>query len=420
MGNFDDDFYEWKEKPGRRRKGFLSHLIAGVLGGALVLASIPMLQNLGWMSNNTGLETVPNTEGVTFSPTGNTNNVPPAQTYQISVEGGAIQAVDKAEESVVGVINIQNLTDFWSRRTELVEAGTGSGVLFAKDGGKSYIVTNYHVVEGAVDLEVSLVNGERVPAEVVGVDWYTDLAVISIDARDGLVYAEFGDSSYLRVGEPAIAIGNPLGLEFSRTVTQGIISSTERSVPQDLNGDGQPEWELDVVQTDAAINPGNSGGALINIDGKVVGINSIKIMEAGIEGLGFAIPSNDVLPIIEDILAYGYVKRPYIGIDPKDLQLIDSYHRVNTLNLPDEVVGGIVIIDLPVTGPAYLAGLRELDVITQLDQTPIQNSAELRKYLYRNKKAGEQVQVTYYRDGKVNTTTIQLTQFPKDATSNPS
>ena len=151
-------------------------------------------------------------------------------------------------------------------------------------------------------------NGDRVEATLKGADQLTDLAVLEIDAENVDTVAEFGDSDSIRTGEPAIAIGNPLGLEFSRTVTQGIISAKERSVAVSNN------WEINVIQTDAAINPGNSGGALINIHGQVIGINSLKIASSGVEGLGFAIPINDVIPIINDLVEYGEVQRPYLGV----------------------------------------------------------------------------------------------------------
>jgi len=226
--------------------------------------------------------------------------------------------------------------------------------------------------------------------------------------------AELGNSSTLKVGEPAIAIGNPLGMEFSRTVTQGIISSLQRSMPIDVDKDGQDDWELDVLQTDAAINPGNSGGALVNIYGQVIGINTLKISQEGIEGLGFAIPINDVKTIVAQLMQYGQLKRPYLGIAPYDLTNVPRYHWKETLNLPDSVKAGVVIRD-EVTrfSPAGQAGLRMYDVIVKLDGKEINNAAQLRKYLTLNKKPGDKIEITYYRDGFLKTTTATLGNTPE-------
>ena len=160
------------------------------------------------------------------------------------------------------------------------EAGTGSGVVYKKTGGKAFIVTNNHVIEGASELEVTLSDGTKLPAELIGSDPWTDLAVITVDEDKIKTVAEFGKSASLKPGEPVIAIGNPLGLQFSGSITQGVISGLERSIPVDINEDGQADWNAEVIQTDAAINPGNSGGALVNMSGQVIGINSMKISEA--------------------------------------------------------------------------------------------------------------------------------------------
>ena len=193
-------------------------------------------------------------------------------------------AVDKTGDAVVGITNIQE-TNFWgsgpnSSNSGTAEAGTGSGVVYKKSGGKAYIVTNNHVIEGASELEVTLSDGTKLPAELIGSDPWTDLAVITVDGGKVKTVAEFGKSATLKPGEPVIAIGNPLGLQFSGSITQGIISGLERTIEVDINQDGQTDWNTQVIQTDAAINPGNSGGALVNMSGQVIGINSMKIAEA--------------------------------------------------------------------------------------------------------------------------------------------
>src|SRR5690606_4172511 len=183
----------------------------------------------------------------------------------------------------------------------------------------------------ADQLEVTLADGSKEPAQLRGSDMWTDLAVIEMKADHVDTVAEFGDSSTLKTGEPVIAIGNPLGLQFSGSVTQGIVSAIDRTVPIDLNKDGLVDWQAEVIQTDAAINPGNSGGALINIAGQLIGINSMKIATQAVEGIGFSIPINYARPIINDLEKYGEIKRPAIGVTLRDVAEVPAYHQQETL-----------------------------------------------------------------------------------------
>ncbi|WP_027415046.1 S1C family serine protease [Aneurinibacillus terranovensis] len=410
MGYYDDDFDSQRKKRGGGTSTFLTALIGAIIGGLIVLMLVPTMIKSGYLS---GVQNaLPGNQALPNENT-NTPNVPGAH-YNVDVNSGVVNAVSKVENAVVGVINMQSSSDFWGQNTGNVEKGVGSGIVFRKVNGKAYIVTNNHVIEGANQVEVSLSNGQpRVKARVVGFDPLTDLAVLEIDSSKVTQIAEFGDSSKLKVGEPAIAIGNPLGMEFSRSVTEGIISSTERTMPVDLNGDGQTDYEVNVLQTDAAINPGNSGGALINIAGQVIGINSMKISETGVEGLGFAIPIDDASRIIDDLIRYHSVQRPYMGISPVDLQEISPDEWTSTLKLPSGVQSGVVIKDTTQFGPAEKAGLKQYDVIVKLDNQPIQNSAELRKYLY-TKRAGDTIQVTFYRGAQEKTVSVVLAKEPRN------
>ena len=377
---------------------------SSIIGGLVVLYFLPFFIESGYITLNLPQQEVPASSGTV--PLQEPQQIEGThQIVQVKVESNTVEAVSKVEESVVGVINIQQMRGFWTQQSQTVESGTGSGVIFSKRDGKALIITNYHVIKGANDVEVSLVNGDRVKGHIIGSDPLTDLSVLEIPAEGVGKIAEFGDSSNLQVGEPAIAIGNPLGLDFSRTVTQGIISSLDRSMPIDVNEDGQPDWQLDVIQTDAAINPGNSGGALINMAGQVIGINSLKISQAGIEGIGFAIPINDVKPIIENLIQYGKVKRPYLGIVPRDLQEIPAYHWKETLTLPSNVKDGVVVMEVVDQGRS---GLKAYDVIVAMDGQRITNSAGLRKFLYTSKMQDKQVKVDFYREGKLKSTNIQL------------
>ena len=220
-----------------------------------------------------------------------------------------VQAAKKVSPAVVGITTKVYNRDMFNRKV-LVGEGVGSGVIFDKAG---YIVTNNHVVGTAKTVIVSLADGQSTEGTVVGRDEKTDLAVVKIK-MDNLPVAEFGDSDSLQVGEPAIAIGNPLGLEFQGTVTVGVISSLNRTI----GAEGQ---SMKLIQTDAAINPGNSGGALVDADGKVIGINSAKISKEGVEGLGFAIPINAARPILQDLIKNGKVVRPYLGLYGLDQQM---------------------------------------------------------------------------------------------------
>lgn len=218
-----------------------------------------------------------------------------------------LNAIDRAAEAVVGVINIQgnNFSEASS------ESGTGSGVIYKKSNNHAYIITNHHVIKDADNIEVSLNNGKKIIGTVLGSDVVTDLAVLKINAEHVKQVIEIGDSDELQQGEVVMAIGNPLGLQFSGTVTQGIISATERIVPVDVNQDGKYDSKLGLLQTDAAINPGNSGGALVNMSGQLVGINSMKIVEKNIARIGLAIPITKAMPIIEEIEKYGEVEDYY-------------------------------------------------------------------------------------------------------------
>ena len=252
-----------------------------------------------------------------------------------------VQAAKKVSPAVVGITTKVYNRDMFNRKV-LVGEGVGSGVIFDKAG---YIVTNNHVVGTAKTVIVSLADGQSTEGTVVGRDEKTDLAVVKIK-MDNLPVAEFGDSDSLQVGEPAIAIGNPLGLEFQGTVTVGVISSLNRTI----GAEGQ---SMKLIQTDAAINPGNSGGALVDADGKVIGINSAKISKEGVEGLGFAIPINAARPILQNLIKNGKVVRPYLGLYGLDQQMAARFGM--KLN-----VAGIYVYKVAAGGPLDQAGLLSL------------------------------------------------------------
>ena len=306
-----------------------------------------------------------------------------------------VVAAKKVGPAVVGITNKAFVRDFFNR-VRLTERGTGSGVIYDKSG---LIATNNHVVEGAEEIIVSLTDGRSVKGKVLGADAATDLAVVKIDTDD-LPVAEFGDSSTLQVGEPAIAIGNPLGLEFRGSVTTGVISALNRSIQLG-------ERKFNLIQTDAAINPGNSGGALVNADGQVVGINSAKIAVSGVEGIGFAIPINEARPILDELTGKGRVVRPYIGASLVDKDIAARY------GFDVDLHGGLFVMKLVTGGPVYEAGMRPGDIIKTFDGQKVETVAELREKLAA-KRVGETVDIGILRGGVDRTLKVVLQEVPRE------
>ncbi len=306
-------------------------------------------------------------------------------------KGSDVTAIAKAAgPAIVGIRMTISGTRYNYFGTTNSQVGEGSGIIIRKDG---YIMTNYHVVSGAdpknstssrTILEVFLPDGREAKAEFKGGDEKTDLAVIKIDMKD-LPVAELGDSSELEVGELAVAIGNPLGMEFAGSVTVGVISALNRTMEMENR-------TLNLIQTDAAINEGNSGGALLNSKGQVIGINSVKIAASGVEGLGFAIPINDAWPIVDQLIKYGYVKgRPVIGISGREISSVyASYYGL---------VEGIYITDVTAGSGADKAGIKTGDIIVSMAGKTIKTVKDLDK-VKDAYKPGDTVAVVVSRDGK--------------------
>lgn len=387
----------------RRKNRWLTPLLLGVIIGILIVSVvIPELMKaniIPYSKENSGQE-----QAVDHSDnTGSIVNT----SVSLDVNTQITEIVEEVTPAVVGVTNIQRQSDFWLEQGS-VEAGTGSGVIYKVTDGVAYVVTNQHVIEDADSVEVVLHNDMHIEAEVIGGDVFSDLAVIQMPADAVEKTIEIGTSGTVKVGEPAIAIGNPLGLMFSSTVTQGVISGTERTIPMDLDFDGRPDWQAEVIQTDAAINPGNSGGALINIYGQLIGINSMKINESAVEGLGFAIPVDYAMPIMNELEAKGTVERPFLGVEIYSLDEIPHREWEETLTLPDEITGGIYIWSVQPLSPADKAGLERLDVITELDGEIVEDVIALRKILYQEKNIGDSLHIVYYRDGERFETEVTL------------
>lgn len=304
-------------------------------------------------------------------------------TYNVeNVENPVVAVAKIAGPSVVGVSVKYYEQSFWGQLAE--GESEGSGIIYSDDG---YIITNYHVIEEAINsssaaVKITLSNEEEYEAEIVGTDDVTDLALLKIDAK-GLSAAKFGASSELNVGEMAVAIGNPLGKEFAGSVTVGYISALNRSI----TSDGRT---YNVLQTDAAINPGNSGGALVNSKGEVIGINTAKINDTSVEGLGFAIPSDDALKIIEELKVSGKIIRPYIGIYGLDLD--ENTAKRNKL------VEGVYVYQVYGGSPAAEAGVQKGDVIVEFDGKKVTSKQELND-IKNQKNVGDKLKLKIYRSG---------------------
>lgn len=315
----------------------------------------------------------------------------PAKAISANTNREKLEIPDIAEKvgpAVVGIINKATSKNyFYYAQPETIEQGSGSGIIISSDG---YVITNYHVIEGAEEITVILNTGKEIPATLKGGDARTDLALLKVDATD-LPFATLGDSTTLRVGDLAVAIGNPLGQELAGTVTVGYISALNRSITIDNK-------TLTLIQTDAAINPGNSGGALVNAYGEVIGINTAKISSNQLEGLGFAIPTAEARPIIEDLMSAGYVKgRPVIGISGQSItsQQAKAYGLVE----------GVYVYSISSTSPAYMSGLKIGDIIIEVEGQQVKTVDEINTI--KNKyKPNDVINITVWRSGS--TITVKL------------
>ena len=339
-------------------------------------------------------------------------------------ENSTTQAVNKVKDAVVSIItyssnsrqsSVFNADEANSDSDNQQIASEGSGVIYKKNDKDAYLVTNTHVINGASKVDIRLADGTKVPGEIVGSDTFSDIAVVKISSEKVTTVAEFGDSSQLSVGETAIAIGSPLGSEYANTVTQGIISSLNRNVS--LKSEDGQAISTKAIQTDTAINPGNSGGPLVNIQGQVIGITSSKIASNGgtsVEGLGFAIPSNDAQNIIKQLESDGKVTRPALGIQMVNLSNVGA-SDLRKLNIPSGLTSGVVVRSVQSNMPAN-GHLQKYDVITKVDDKEIASSTDLQHALY-NHAIGDTIKITYYRNGKEETTSIKLDKNSGDLES---
>ncbi|WP_353094674.1 trypsin-like peptidase domain-containing protein [Tissierella praeacuta] len=379
----DYNYYSYNRPP--RKRGLFSYFIAALVGaiiGGVLSIYIAPTYLYG--------KILPMPDIFARQETGNINKINITPTEDIST---VTAVAKKTIGSVVGITTIQEVREFfWARDTE----GVGSGVIIDSNG---YILTNSHVIgDGkAKSITVLVENMEKMPGKVLWYDAALDLAIVKVDAKN-LQVADLGDSDSLEVGQLAIAIGNPLGLDFQRSVTSGIISGLHRSIRVD-----QYNIIEDLIQTDASINPGNSGGPLLNNRGEVIGLNTAKIQTG--EGLGFAIPINLVKSIAEEVISKGSFSNVYIGFQGIE---VDRYERETGVKL--SVNGGVVIVKVLPNSPAANVDLRHTDVITKVDNQSIESMTQLRKILYKY-RIGDKVILTINRGGEEIEKEITFTKF---------
>lgn len=410
-------------------KVVLVGLLAGLIGGGIGVLVVNAWQN---HEQNT----------VTSVPRGsNKSGGTSVNKNKADLNNQATRAYGSVKNSVVSVLNKQRVqnsssslfsvfgddsdSSSKSNSGKLETASEGSGVIYKKDGDSAYVVTNNHVVAGSNSLEVILSNGKKMQASIVGTDATTDLAVLKISSQNINSVASFGNSNDIAAGQDVLAIGSPMGSEYANTVTKGIISAKKRTLKvssgNDSSADSSSSTTTNVIQTDAAINSGNSGGPLINMAGQVIGINSMKLSSNGegssVEGMGFAIPSNEVVQVINQLIKHGKVQRPTMGISMINLSNVTSDSQKNVLKLPSSVNTGVVVMSVSSDSDARNAGIKKYDVITKFGDSKIRSTGDLRSSLYRY-KVGQEVKVTYYRGGSQHTTTVKLTQTASAAVEN--
>lgn len=309
---------------------------------------------------------------------------------------GISKSVEKVYDSVVYI------------STESASGSSiGTGFVYKKTDKYAYILTNYHVVSSSKELTVEFSDDKEISAKNIGGDKYADIAVLIVDAKDVKAVAVTGKSANTKVGDTVFAVGAPMGLGYKGTVTKGILSGKDRMVAVSLSGNSSNDWAMNVMQTDAAISPGNSGGPLCNINGEVIGVNSMKIVKNEVEGLGFSIPVEDALTYASKIEKGESTKRPYIGVE---LISIDDIANYKELNLDKSIKCGVLIGSVEKDSPGEKSGLKTKDVIIKIGDKKIENMAEFRYYLYKY-QPGDKVKITVNRSGKEKVVEVKLKEL---------
>lgn len=312
----------------------------------------------------------------------------PAYTQaQTKISSDVSELVQRSEKKVVSVISNHDRN----------QVGSGSGAVYKRDKEEIFIITNHHVIEAGNAFQIVFASGEVQEAELVGSDVYTDLALLKVNADVDCEAFVNANSDLVQKGEYVIAMGSPLGVEYQGSVSGGLISGTNRKMAMDIDKDNISDWDINVLQTDAAINPGNSGGPLINMAGELLGINSMKIADEAVEGFGFAIPINEVLPIIIQLEEKGEVIRPILGVSIYPMSSLSTWEKLY-LGIRNNIEG-LYISEVSRHSPAASAGMKRGDILIALDDTQVKDMKTFRQILYR-KNIGEQIKLKYIRGTK--------------------
>ncbi len=360
--------------------------VAFILGGLLmyvIAINTPVLENLS---------------GGTTSSSSSTCR---ACSKTVIVNDGSLSAsVEKAYDAVMMVRNYQGNTI----------KSTGSGFVYKTDSKYAYLLTNHHVVDGATKITLIRSDDKEITGTLLGSDEYLDLAVVRINKSDSIDVAVIGTSEKSKVGDTVFTIGSPLGYEYRGTVTDGILSGKDRKVTVSISDNN--DFIMKVLQTNAAVNPGNSGGPLLNATGEVIGIISLKLVQTEVENMGFAIPIEYAMKHISNLEQGKAIPRPMLGITMVNATESYALYRYGIM-LDKDVTSGVVVIEISKDSGASNSDLKKGDVITKLNNEPINNTAYLRYELYKY-NVGDTITVTYLRDGKEKTTKVKLTEYKED------
>ena len=359
-------------------------IVSFVIGGVLTFA---VLGGEGFLNRNT----TTSSSGLTCSA---------ADCTKVVVdESGISEAVEKVYDGVLMVRNYQN--------NEV--ASTGTGFVYKIDGDDAYVMTNQHVVDGADKVTLITSNDEEIDGEVLGGDSYVDIAVIKTKKTDGLIALQLGNSENAKLGDLVFTIGNPLGYEYRGSVATGHLAGKDRlvSVSTDSSTAGS-DWVMKVLQTDAAINPGNSGGPLMNANGEVIGVISMKLVQTEVEGMGFAIPIEYINSKIETLEKGEKIEWPLLGVSMINVSDAKNSYRYN-FDIPNDIDSGVVVAGIESGSGAASSDLKEGDIITKIDGVEVEDSAYLRYELYKHSVC-DTIEITYIRDGKEHTTKVVLSK----------
>lgn len=351
----------------------ISSLLSGCLGAYFVISVL-------------GANNITTDNGITKS------------TAVLSETNSIATAINKVYDTVVVV-------EVYDDKDNMVS--TGTGFVYKKIDNKAYLMTNNHVISKGKKIKALFTDGSELDAEIIGSDIYSDIAVLSIKDSSKITSATMGESNKAKVGDTLFTVGSPEGSNYAGTVTKGILSAKDRLVAVSLENTQTSDYYMQVLQTDAAINPGNSGGPICNINGEVIGITNMKLVDDKVEGMGFAIPIEEALKVVEILEKDGEITRPKLGISVSTLNNRFELYYQSGILVPNDIESGLVVVSIEKNTSAESAGLKKGDIITKLAGKKISDLADFRYELYKH-NPGDEIELTYLRDNKEKTVKIKL------------